>query len=61
MAHQDYVVQMSPTSDLYMTNNAMSYAEATWGQVSLAYTFATLQEAQDRAATIGGGTVGTPR
>lgn len=63
MAHQVFVVRLSQNSDAYLTGYSMPaiYDNCIWGNVDFAFEFATLADAQNFAASIGGGTVGTTK
>ncbi len=55
-----YVV-LNPSVDLYLTYYSTDPAHCLWGNIRDALTWATLEQAQAVAASIGGGTVGTPK
>lgn len=61
MPQQKFVVVIEGT-DLYLTGyNVGNPPESTFGNLRDAILYNTLGEAQTAAASIGGGTVGTPK
>lgn len=63
MPKHDYVVQFNEESSLYLTGiiDPEGTPQYVWGSSAAAIGYTTLQLAQAQAASIGGGTVGTPR
>lgn len=58
---QTFVVQIEGT-DMYLTGyNPNDPPSSTFGNINNAIEFPTLEEAQEKALEIGGGTVGTPK
>lgn len=59
---QNQFVVLDPVSGLYLTGYVpTSPASSSFGNLKQAIIFTTLLEAQQRAADIGGGTVGTTK
>lgn len=59
--HEEYVVRQSEQSDVYLTYYDEDPERLQWGPLGSALVYSTLAEAQSLAASIGGGTVGTPK
>jgi hypothetical protein len=61
MGQQQYVVQYNDVTDLYLVVYDPDYNNCKWGNAESALTWTTLEGAQAMAASIGHGTVGTPK
>lgn len=61
MPQQEFVVRFNETSDMYLTFYSSDLTHCLWGNLRDAIIYSTLAAAQSVAASIGGGTVGTPK
>lgn len=63
MGQQQYVVKYNDTTDLYMISYDPIYSNCTWGSVDnpSLMIWSTLEAAQNVAASINSGTVGTTK
>lgn len=61
MGQQQYVVKYNDTTDLYLVVYNPDYNLCQWGSVDVALTWETLQDAQNIAASINSGTIGTTK
>lgn len=61
MKPETYVVWIQDTSLYLNMYNPSRPEESLFGNLSTAIEFGTLSEAENKAALIGGGTVGTPK
>lgn len=57
----EFVVQLNDQTDLYLTVYSTNPDNCQWGNVEDAIILPTLEQAQNLALSIGGGTLGTTK
>lgn len=56
-----HVVQYNTSTDLYLIFDGGTYENCRWGNLGEAIQYETLEDAEEVAERIGGGTVGTTK